>query len=347
MSILMNISELFNALHALTVCPISVILGAAGAFFTIRYAAALGLVDRPDTRSSHNIPTPKGGGVGILLSFIFTALYLHIHAMLWIPAALISLMSYAGDRTHIPPLIRLGIQFTAAVLLVGSVPVPMIKIITLSAENVTLQMFLRSCCILAAAVYVTGTANFYNFMDGIDGMAAVTGITGFSMMAMYGITAGYDPSLAVLNLSLACACLGFLPFNIPEAGVFMGDVGSILLGFIFGAITLSMATDFIEFAVLCSFIFPFYADELITMRERIKDGERLLAPHRRHLYQVMANEGGIAHWKVSCGYGAVQFLAGAGTWGVYSLRPAYVPGLLLCYATAFLLINNRIKGKYA
>lgn len=342
----MSISAFFHDRLIAYICLLSLIMGAGGAFFTIKYAHLLGMMDRPGARSSHTVPTPKGGGTGVLAAFIFSCTCLHMNFILWIPAVLVSLMSYAGDRTHISPLLRLCVQLAAALLVVFSMSEQLARITTLTIDHSTLQMFLHSCCIMAAAVYIAGTANFYNFMDGINGMAAITGTTGFGMMAMYGMAAGYDPALITLNLSIACACLGFMPFNVPLARVFMGDVGSILLGFIFGTMTLLMATNPVEYAVLCSFIFPVYADELVTMAERIRDGDRLASPHRRHLYQVMANEAGIAHWKVSLGYGVIQLLAGAGTWGVYSLNPAYVPCLLLFYAAAFLLINSRFKARY-
>ena len=75
----------------------------------------------------------------------------------------------------------------------------------------------------------------------------------------------------------------------------MGDVGSILLGFVFAAMVVVLSKSFLDFVCLWSFIFPFYADELSTMAVRIKDGENLLRPHRRHLNQLLANEKGIAY----------------------------------------------------
>jgi Fuc2NAc and GlcNAc transferase len=96
----------------------------------------------------------------------------------------------------------------------------------------------------------------------------------------------------------------------PKAKVFMGDVGSILLGFVFAAMVVMLSKSFLDFVCLAGFLFPFYADELTTMAVRIRDRENLLRPHRRHIYQLLANEMGIDHWKVSVGYGALQLVVG-------------------------------------
>ncbi|MCL2670354.1 MAG: hypothetical protein FWE89_06680, partial [Syntrophaceae bacterium] len=96
----------------------------------------------------------------------------------------------------------------------------------------------------------------------------------------------------------------------PRAKVFMGDVGSILLGFVFAGLAVTLARDFLETICLAAFLFPFYADELTTMAIRLRDRENLLKPHRRHLYQLLVNQLGIAHWKITVLYGVVQLLVG-------------------------------------
>ena len=148
---------------------------------------------------------------------------------------------------------------------------------------------------------MVGTANIYNFMDGINGIAAITAIVGFGLLSLFSLIAGQDSAYGVLSVCIAFSCLGFLPFNMPKAKVFMGDVGSILLGFSFAAIVVILSKSILDFVCLAGFLFPFYADELTTMAARIKDGENLFKPHRRHLYQLLANEKRIAHWKISIG----------------------------------------------
>jgi len=104
---------------------------------------------------------------------------------------------------------------------------------------------------------------------------------------------------------MAWACGGFLPFNLPKDRVFMGDVGSILLGFVYACLVVCFAKTFGDFVVLIGFLFPFYADELVIMYVRIRDGQSLTLPHRRHLYQLIANELNISHWKVSAAFGVL------------------------------------------
>ena len=121
------------------------------------------------------------------------------------------------------------------------------------------------------SLYVVGTANYYNFMDGIDGIAGITGIVAFGLIALFGALSGANESLFILAGCMGLACLGFLPFNMPKARVFMGDVGSVLLGFVYAGLVVGLSHSLNDFVVLCAFLFPFYTDELTTLYVRIKD----------------------------------------------------------------------------
>ena len=145
-------------------------------------------------------------------------------------------------------------------------------------------------------------------MDGIDGIAGITGIIGFGMIGFYASNFAINTPLSQLAICISMSCMGFLPFNIPKARVFMGDVGSILLGFVFSSMTVYISESLIDFICISSFLFPFYADEITTMIVRLKDGENLTKAHRRHLYQLLANECKLSHWKISVGYGLFQLL---------------------------------------
>ena len=155
-----------------------------------------------------------------------------------------------------------------------------------------------------------GTANYYNFMDGINGIAGITGLLGFALMAAYVNLIEGSVAVTGVAVCLSIACLGFLPLNMPKARVFMGDIGSILLGSAFAGLIWLAAKSVLDFVCMASFLFPFYVDELTTVIIRLKDGENLKKPHRRHYYQLLANEKGIAHWKVSVGYGVFQVAVG-------------------------------------
>ena len=286
----------------------SIILGAGGALLVSRYGPQLGLVDVPTDRSSHRQPVPKGGGVGILCSFLIAAAGLQISPMLWGPIIALSVVSLLGDRYDLSVRNRLAVQFGMAFfVLVAGVLIQKMSLLGACSSLVPVTFG-----IAFFMVFMVGTANYYNFMDGINGIAAVTGIVAFGLLAWYAFDRGNFSAPVVLCLSLVFACLGFLPFNMPRARVFMGDVGSILLGFVFAGMVILLAENFLEFIALAACLFPFYADELTTMAVRLRDGERLSKPHRRHLYQLLANEMGIDHWKISLGYGVVQLIVGYG-----------------------------------
>ena len=127
------------------------------------------------------------------------------------------------------------------------------------------------------------------------------------------------------------------------AKVFIGDVGSILLGFSFAAIVVILSKSILDFVCLAGFLFPFYADELTTMAARIKDGENLFKPHRRHPYQLLANEKGIPHWKISIAYGLAHLIVGI---AILLLRPFGITVVLLLltvYFLAFIAVSSVIR----
>ena len=100
-----------------------------------------------------------------------------------------------------------------------------------------------------------------------------------------------------------------------------------------------------DFVCLVAFLFPFYADELTTMAVRIKDGEKLSQPHRRHLYQLLANEKGISHWKISVGYGLGQLLVGITIFLVKPFGIMIVLLLLAAYLSGFVFLTFRFRKR--
>jgi Fuc2NAc and GlcNAc transferase len=125
----------------------------------------------------------------------------------------------------------------------------------------------------------------------------------------------------------------------------MGDVGSILLGFVFAGMVVWLSKSLLDFVCLAAFLFPFYADELTTMVVRLRDGESLLNPHRRHLYQLLANEYGIPHWKVSVGYGFTQLLIGVSILLIKDVSKLAVISALTFYFCGFIMLSFLIRKK--
>ena len=245
---------------------------------------------------------------------------------------MISLFSFYGDRKEIPAKVRLCVQFVAGLgLLVG----------LFQLEDRSYWIYLL---IPFLSLYVVGTANYYNFMDGIDGIAGITGIVAFGLIALFGALSGANESFLILAGCMGFACLGFLPFNMPKARVFMGDVGSVLLGFVYAGLVVGLSHSLNDFVVLSAFLFPFYADELTTSYVRLRHGENLLKPHRRHVYQLLANEMGLEHWKVSVGYGVLQFIVGVSVLSVKGYGLPIVLSMLAFYFAAFAVAGYYIRS---
>lgn len=300
----------------------SLMLGSAGAWFISRTPLRLRLMDWPNKRSSHRLPVAKGGGFGILLAVILAGLSLKLPTTFLFSAIIVSLISFYGDFFQLSVRFRLFVHFTAALFLVFPLLVGIISDYSLSSPYFfQIITFFIPPFIL---IYVVGSANFFNFMDGINGIAGLTGVIGFGLLGAFGLIHSADPfgeSFAIFSFCISLACIGFLPFNLPVAKVFLGDVGSILLGFIFAGIVVSFSNNYYDLFCLSAFLFPFYADELTTMTLRVKDREDLTTPHRRHLYQLLANEMGITHWKISAGYGLFQLLVGITIMLIYPRGP--------------------------
>jgi Fuc2NAc and GlcNAc transferase len=199
--------------------------------------------------------------------------------------------------------------------------------------------------IILLTVFIVGTTNLYNFMDGINGIAGITGVVSFGLLSFYAFFSGVDPDLIILSVCISLCCFGFLPFNMPRAKVFMGDVGSIFLGFVFAGMVVWVSRSFMDFLVLTSFLFPFYADEITTIVERLRNGENLMKPHRRHLYQLLANEYGITHWKVSVGYGFTQLLIGVSILLIKDIGNMAVISTLVFYFCGFIMLSFLIRKK--
>lgn len=243
--------------------------------------------------------------------------------------AIVSVVCCAGalglidDRFTISSKLRLVIQIILSILA--------IVFISDSPPAVSTMLFF-----LFWIVFITGTTNSYNFMDGINGIAGLTGLIGFGLVAYFAFFIANNKDVAFMSIVLSTGCLGFLPFNFPKAKVFMGDVGSMFLGFAFAVFVVKLSTSLNVFLCLIMFLYLFYADAIVTIYCRWRNGENLMQSHRSHLYQYMCNELAIPHWKVSSLYALVQLIL-----GVLSLF-AYSKGLILQFTMLGILIISFI-----
>lgn len=286
-------------------------------------------------RSSHSVPTPKGGGLGIFIAFLLSAVFVGLSANFWVPITILSIVSFWGDRKNLSPKTRLITQTSLSAFIViqgGSLPqYPLMYFLTL----------------IWWVVFIVGTANFYNFMDGINGIAGITGVIGFGLLGAYIYLNLFYPKIYLVTFCISLSCLGFLSLNLPRAKVFMGDIGSVFLGSVFAGFIFLTTKSFLDFVCMTSFLFPFYADELMTMSVRLKDKENLFRPHRKHFYQFLANEMGIDHWKISVGYGIVQLIIGLSILFTRHLGIIIVIFLVMLYFSGAIWVNLIVRTRIA
>ena len=250
------------------------------------YAKLKSILDIPNHRSSHNLPTPSLGGVAIIATFYFGLFFLKesipnelFYALL--PGIFIAVLGYVDDRKAISSKIRLLVQsivIMIALCLLGGVE-------EISLVHVIIEGWWLN---IAAFVFMLWLINLYNFLDGIDGYAATQAIfVGVSIYALYG---------TVLGLLIAVSSFGFLIFNWQKASIFMGDVGSTTLGYIFAIMVLydGSTGNIYVWSVLLSL---FWFDATLTLIRRYRNGEPVIQAHKKHAYQRLV-QSGWSHQKV-------------------------------------------------
>lgn len=261
----------------------------------IGYARRRGLVDLPGQRRLHRMPTPRGGGVGIVVALVagLIAMQLAYSALLpwrwlscWLSAILLTaLVGAIDDHRSLGILPRIGAHLGAGLLLL----LALWPELHLPGERV-IQLLLAAALVLATAWSI----NLHNFMDGSDGLLSLQVLVvalGFAVMA--GRAAHTE--LAGAALLLAATQAGFLPFNLPwpRARIFMGDAGSGTLGFMIAALALSgMAVGAWSLPAALLLVSAFVADASATLLARLLRGRRWWHPHREHLYQWLARSSG-------------------------------------------------------
>lgn len=311
----------------------NIIIGALIAWLIAKFGPRVRLVDYPKDRSSHSYPVPKGGAFGVVVAFLTSSLLLKIDVWLWAPAVAIGLIGLLNDWVELLPKLRLFLHILAAVIFLLGLNMEWAAVVGGVAVTGLLIFF------------IAGSANLCNFMDGIDGLAAIISILAFSLLGYFSSVYRHNDTLTILIFCISGACLGFLPFNFPKAKVFMGDVGSTFLGFLFACLVIYLARDIKDFVLLSSFLFPFYADEVTTMFIRIKNREDLFKAHRRHLYQVLANEGQVPHWQVSLGYGVLQLLVALIALYLHRHGLVSILLMLLLAFSGFVAVSVQVRKK--
>jgi len=228
--------------------------------------------DVPNERSLHVEPIPRIGGVGLMAGMLLAWTLMLFSLVWWMVLPLIGLfvVSLLDDMHSLPVKKRLLVQVIAAAILVAG-------------SGVFRQQ--GAVGALAVLLFTVWMTNLYNFMDGSDGLAGGMGLFGFTF---YGIAAllAHNETLAMMNFAISAATLGFLYYNFPPARVFMGDAGSIPLGFLVAAMGLWGWQQGCWSAWFPLLVFsPFIVDASVTLVKRSLRGVKITEAHREHYYQ--------------------------------------------------------------
>jgi UDP-N-acetylmuramyl pentapeptide phosphotransferase/UDP-N-acetylglucosamine-1-phosphate transferase len=292
--------------------------------------AGKSIQDIPNERSLHDTPVPRVGGIGMMAG-IFTGWAVMVRDLAWwvvVPALFLVLVSLLDDVKGLPVRQRFFAHVLAATLLVfGS---------GLWAQNALLALL-----IFFFAVWMT---NLYNFMDGSDGLAGGMAFFGFTIFGLAMLMHG-DYVQAMMSFSIGAAAVGFLYHNFPPAKVFMGDSGSITLGFLVAALgVLGWQKNVwpLWFPVLV--FSPFIVDATVTLLKRGFRGAKVTEAHREHYYQRVIQMG-VSHRDVALiEYG---IMLAVGVSALYALGRSTELVAEIClvwaaiYTAIFLLIDRQ------
>jgi UDP-N-acetylmuramyl pentapeptide phosphotransferase/UDP-N-acetylglucosamine-1-phosphate transferase len=281
-----------------------------------KYLYQLRVFDIPNERSSHTRRTIRGGGLvivavimgGLIFDFFYRyTLQLSIAPFI-VGGLLIAAISLIDDLGSLSVRVRLSTHILAALIIIAgdgywrTVSIPGIAELDLSWVGMPLTI-----------VWIVGLANAYNFMDGIDGIAGGQAVVAGLGWALWGWLEG-QPEISLLGTLVAGSSLGFLGHNWAPARIFMGDVGSVFLGYTFAALPLIAGNTNLTHnsqlpLIAILFLWPFIFDSGFTLLRRWLKGEDIFTSHRSHLYQRLVIAG-YSHQAVTWIYGAFALLTG-------------------------------------
>ena len=277
---------------------------------TVRAMISARVMDTPNARKAHANPTPKGGGVGVVVAFMLGIAVLYGTATfsrladpyfrgVILAAGAIAVVSFIDDVRDWPFAVKLGAQILAAFAAIGSglwisvFHLPFLGTVDIGWAGIPLTLF-----------WLLFATNAMNFMDGLNGLAAGTSLVACLFLAL--IAAEQDGWFVYFAaLLLASGLAGFLPFNFPRARIFMGDIGSQFCGFVLAVLGVAAARfgaveqSFLLVPMLLSGVLY---DVAFTLARRALAGDRLTQAHRGHLYQLAHRSGidartvAMIHW---------------------------------------------------
>ncbi|MCU0448307.1 MAG: UDP-GlcNAc--UDP-phosphate GlcNAc-1-phosphate transferase [Bernardetiaceae bacterium] len=297
----------------------------------LKLASRLGIADTPNLRSSHLRPTIRGGGVVFVVGMMLFLL-LNLGSLAWFTASLAigATVGFLDDLGGLPKRIRITGYFIASALLLYQVGIP-------------LTWYLW----LPLLVLVAGIVNAVNFMDGINGITGLYGLVAFvTLWWLHRAEGGLLPDAYFLVALVGLAVFGFYNFR-PRARCFAGDVGSIGLALmiLLPLIMLVITRQSLAYLLLLSL---YGVDTILTIVFRLANRENIFQAHRRHLFQLLANEGKISHLKVAFGYALAQTFVNVLVIGQHIAQLslagqiAWITAILSGASLAFLVLRRRV-----
>jgi len=312
---------------AIVILIVSAIVSGVGVGLIRRHAIQRQIIDFPNERSSHSTPTPRGGGLSIVIVVLIGTLALAISANVpWnvagaiIVGGFVALIGYIDDRGDLSPLTRGIAHLVSAIVglaLLGGMP-------TLDLGFTVLEWGLLGHVV--GVVGIVWMTNLYNFMDGIDGLAAseavfVFGVGGI-LLASSGLT-----GLALLCALTVGSSIGFLRWNWPPAKIFMGDVGSGFLGYLIAIVAIASGNQGFSLWVWLILVAAFFVDATVTLIRRVLRGEKWYSAHRSHAYQHLTQNWG-SHLKVTLTVIALNLLWLGGLATLATIEPSWTLGIV-------------------
>lgn len=328
----------------------AVLVAAGGASWLLTrflrgYALERSLLDVPNHRSSHTVATPRGGGLAIAAASLGGIAALGALGVVPLPAvlallgggAMIAAIGWLDDRSHVAARWRFLVHLAAAswaLYWAGGLPA-----LSLGTWRVELGM----AGPVLGALGIVWLTNLYNFMDGIDGIAGGEALTVGAAAGILLWTGGV-PGLGAASLVMAVASAGFLVWNWSPARIFMGDVGSGYLGFVFAVLALfSERQGRLPLLLWAVLLGVFLFDATVTLVRRVMRGERFFDAHRKHAYQ-RAVQAGWPHSRTSGAVLAVNLLLALTAWAGWRqprLVPAAFVASMVLLAAAYLWVERR------
>ena len=290
----------------------------------------VGPIDQPNHRSLHQVAVPRSGGIGILAGIAVGLLAAPPSVALWVALGALVLISLLDDFRPLPARVRFLVQVGAASLATWT--------LAPAQWGIAGQ--------LLAVLAIVWMTNLYNFMDGANGLAGGMAVFGFAAYALAATAAG-QTDLAIGSACIAAAAAGFLIFNFDPARIFMGDVGSIPLGFLAAVLGLRGFWSGAWPAWFPLLVFSvFIVDATVTLLRRGLRGEKVWLPHREHYYQRLVRSGW-SHRRLALAAYALM-LATGGSACLLLTAPATAQGLAIAtWGLAYFLLMRTIDRRVA